>query len=390
MSEVQLNKGQEEAYSKLIDFMFNTEKYFILSGMPGTGKSTLINLIENKLLQMYQDTCKCVDMVPEYHGVSVTATTNSAADNLSSTSRTIFSYLNLIVRNRKLEQRSKPYSKGEIIIIDEYTMLDDEAWQYVEKLDGCKIILVGDKDQLLAVSGMSPAIRRLPINYELTEIMRTESTDILKVVHAFKALVNNEEPEELDLNNLTDVDCISPEEFDELICDPDFSFVNSRIITHTNQKSIECNQFIRAARGLPEHFTVGETVSNNSYRAIGNRSFKTDGEFKILEVNPVITSDLSEDGATPLNTYTVRHAGGTDTVIHGPDKYKHFDLRSRYSSTVYKAQGRSFETIYIDLTGFPDNLTREVLVRSLYVGASRARKKVVFIGELSERLQDKL
>jgi ATP-dependent exoDNAse (exonuclease V) alpha subunit len=109
-----------------------------------------------------------------------------------------------------------------------------------------------------------------------------------------------------------------------------------------------------------------------------------------LEVNPVICKDLSENGIDPLNTYTVRHAGGTDIVIHGPDKYKHFDLRSRYSSTVYKAQGRSFETIYIDLTGFPDNITRDVLVRSLYVGASRARKKVVFIGELSERLQDKL
>ena len=390
MSEVQLNEGQEEAYSKLIDFMFSTEKYFILSGMPGTGKSTLINLIENKLLKMYQDTCECVGMKPKYDNVAVTATTNSAADNLSATSRTIFSYLNLIVRNRKLEQRSKPYCKGDIIIIDEYTMLDDEAWKFVERLDGCKIILVGDKDQLLAVSGMSPAIRRLPINYELTEIMRTESTDILKVVHAFKALVNNEDPEELDLNNLSDVECISPEDFDKLICDPNFSFVDSRIITHTNQKSIECNQFIRAARGLPEHFTVGETVSNNSYRAMGNRSFKTDGEFQILEVNPVICQDLSEDGVTPLNTYTVRHAGGIYTVIHGPDKYRHFDLRSRYSSTVYKAQGRSFETIYIDLTGFPENISREVLVRSLYVGASRARKKVVFIGELSERLQDKL
>lgn len=390
MSEVLLNEGQEEAYNKLVDFMFNTEKYFILSGMPGTGKSTLINLIENKLLDMYLDTCKCVGMKPKYDNVAVTATTNSAADNLSATSRTIFSYLNLIVRNRKLEQRSKPYSNGDIIIIDEYTMLDDEAWKYVEQLNGCKIILVGDKDQLLAVSGMSPAIRRMPIDFELTEIMRTESTDILKVVHAFKALVNNEDPEELDLNNLTDVECISPEEFDKLICDPNFSFVDSRIITHTNQKSIECNQFIRAARGLPEHFTVGETVSNNSYRAIGNRSFKTDGEFQILEVNPIIYKDLPENGEGYLNTYTVRHAGGIDTVIHGPDKYKHFDLRSRYSSTVYKAQGRSFETIYIDLTGFPENISREVLVRSLYVGASRARKKVVFIGELSERLQDKL
>lgn len=390
MSEVQLNKGQEEAYSKLIEFMFSTEKYFILSGMPGTGKSTLINLIENKLLKMYQDTCACIGMEPKYDSVSVTATTNSAADNLSSTSRTIFSYLNLIVRNRKLEQRSKPHTKGEVIIIDEYTMLDDEAWKYVEKLDGCKVILVGDKDQLLAVSGMSPAIRRLPINYELTEIMRTESTDILKVVRAFKALVNNEDPEELDLNNLTDVECISPEDFDELICDPNFSFVDSRIITHTNQKSIECNQFIRAARGLPEHFTVGETVSNNSYRAIGNCSFKTDSEFQILEVNPVIYKGLTEEGVDQLNTYKVRHAGGTNIIIHGPDKYRHFDLRSRYSSTVYKAQGRSFETIYIDLTGFPENISREVLVRSLYVGASRARKKVVFIGELSERLQDKL
>ena len=62
------------------------------------------------------------------------------------------------------------------------------------------------------------------------------------------------------------------------------------------------------------------------------------------------------------------------------------DLRPIHSSTVHKAQGSTYQTVYVDLTDIGRNTRKDVLLRLLYVALTRSRGDVVVTGELPGRL----
>jgi len=66
-------------------------------------------------------------------------------------------------------------------------------------------------------------------------------------------------------------------------------------------------------------------------------------------------------------------------------KDKMLDLRQRDASTVYKAQGSSLDTVFIDVSNLSRSPNPSQAARMLYVAGSRARKHIVFYGELAER-----
>src|SRR5690554_2658823 len=280
--------------------------------------------------------------------------------------------------------RQPDHLSNSILIIDEYTLIDHVLFKFIDE-HAKKVILVGDADQLLAVKGLAPALKQRDPDHILDIPERTKSPDILKIVNTFKDYVHEvPDPDPIDLTGMVDVEAISEEEFIALVTDPTMSFADSRILTHTNAEVIAINQAIRQARGLPEHFIAGERVILNKYVRQGKKNFKTDSEYVVL--------DHFEDETTSVvyGCYKIQDQWGDIhyapySVISAENempKTELFDLRSLYSSTVYKAQGRSVDTVYLHLSGFPNNVTRSVLMRSLYVGASRARKKLVFVGDL--------
>lgn len=399
-----LNSSQEEGYSKILSFLLSDDKYFILSGGPGTGKSTLINYMSENLLESYKKFAQVLGSKYLQDNLTITATTNSAVDSLKETINTnpittIHSCMGLVVDNGKLKMvRAPTHLKSSILIIDEYTLIDRELFKFIDDY-ALKVILVGDADQLLAVKGLAPPLRQRAPDHILDIPERTKSENILKVVEAFKGLVlNTGEPVELDLQGMADVRSISEEEFISLVEDPTTSFENSRIITHTNNEVIAINQAIRQARGLPEHFIAGERVILNKYVRLRNHYFTTDSEYVVLDHLVDSPHNLLSKSYNLCARYKIQDQWGTVfTVpykiiqINDPqNKEVLFDLRALYSSTVYKAQGRSVDTVYLHLSGFPNNISRSVLTRALYVGASRARKELVFVGDLPPTLLDKL
>ena len=397
--KIELNSCQQEAYEKILAFLVSDEKYFILSGRPGYGKSTLINYIANDdILNKTHKILRALNSDKIYNGIVMCATTNSAADNLQNCS-TIHSALRLVPKDDGgLRQLHESSLKGNVVILDEYTLVDYELFKYLDS-GTSKVILVGDRDQLLAVKGMVPSLKNREPDHELSIPMRTEKEDILKITNTFRNLVRGEgEAEAIDTSACENVFHLSNEEFEDLIKDPSYDFNNSRIITHTNQKAISINQAIRKARGYPKQFVPGETITNNSYRRRGNTNYNTDSEYTVqrFSITRLMLSDYTE---VDVDTYAVLDSyGNPDILSHYPDDIKLkkmglvtlFDLRAQYCSTIYKAQGRSFDDVYIDLSGFANNISRSALVRSLYVGVSRARNRVFFIGDLSQTLLDKL
>ena len=66
------------------------------------------------------------------------------------------------------------------------------------------------------------------------------------------------------------------------------------------------------------------------------------------------------------------------------------DLRSQYASTVHKAQGSSYDKVFIDLDDIGRCNIASDVARMLYVAISRAKKKVILSGTLPEKYRSKI
>jgi hypothetical protein len=61
------------------------------------------------------------------------------------------------------------------------------------------------------------------------------------------------------------------------------------------------------------------------------------------------------------------------------------DLRPRDAATVHKAQGSTYDTVFIDLTNLSTCRDPKMAARLLYVAFSRAKKRVVMWGNLASK-----
>jgi len=63
-------------------------------------------------------------------------------------------------------------------------------------------------------------------------------------------------------------------------------------------------------------------------------------------------------------------------------KNEYPDIRPRDACTVYKSQGSTYDTAFIDLGDIGGCNRPDIVLRMLYVAVSRARTRVVFYGDL--------
>ena len=118
-----------------------------------------------------------------------------------------------------------------------------------------------------------------------------------------------------------------------------------------------------------------------------------DEEFPI-QCNPIwLTSTLVPDGALLYMPKDRTYLAQLKKYFKREKMWSHFffinntfpDLRPRDACTVYKAQGSTLESVFIDLTDISSNGVADTVARLLYVAASRATDKVYFFGELAPK-----
>ena len=127
-----LNQGQKEAAEAFFEFLFDPNANgFIVSGPAGVGKTYWMGYIIDIIMPRYLETCKLIGIDPDYEGVTMTATTNKAAEVLEHatgrTTQTIHSFLNLTIYedyengNTKLNKNPRTWvvHSNKIIFIDE-------------------------------------------------------------------------------------------------------------------------------------------------------------------------------------------------------------------------------------------------------------------------------
>lgn len=190
-----LNQGQQAAADGFFNFLFSKDNELIISGPGGVGKTFLMGHLIDQVMPRYHESCQLLGIRPDYHGVTMTATTNKAAEVLGKSTRrptsTVHSFLNLLLKedystgiSRLVRSPGWQVHQGLIVFVDECSMIDGALAVHLrEGLLRCKIVYVGDHCQLAPVADtISPIYKKNLPFFELTEPMRNAEQPVLLAV----------------------------------------------------------------------------------------------------------------------------------------------------------------------------------------------------------------
>ena len=427
-----LNQGQQDAAKKLFHFVVSDKKEFCLSGPAGVGKTHMLKYIVDNILTEYTNSCKLLNLPQTLKNYAITATTNKAADVLSLATnlptQTIHSYLNLMVYNdyengKTKIGKTKSWMKisNTIVFVDEASMIDPILHKFIHETldDTCKIIYIGDHCQMAPVfHKISPIYDNPPMFVELTEPVRNANQPRLKdlcdqlrtTVQTGKFAPIREFPGVIDYVDDDQMKDILHTKF----LDED---INSRILCFTNSRVHEFNHYIRGVRGYADTYQKDEILINNLAMVEGKPSLSVDQMVKIDRITQPPTTMLIDDSdpnsqmgyykailtnpdgyhkvfqkevmiPTDQNQYTQlinRFKNQKNWRRYFYLKNYYCDLRQKDASTVYKAQGSTYDSVVIDLGNISECRDYDQVARMLYVAASRASNRIYLFGKLASR-----
>lgn len=414
-TEITLTQGQQAALDGFAGFLANPEEsVFVFEGYAGTGKSTLIETLLDRLPKMLTMAKLVSPRVPDYE-VKLTATTNKAADNFAQITgkevTTVQSYLGLRVqtdyqtRETKLVMGTYKEKHNTLLFIDEASYVDPALLTWIFKLmKNSKVVFIGDPAQLTPVK-----LNRAPVfdaNFptaRLTEVVRQAAGNpILDLATKLRETVTNGQffsfsPDGQYIRHLTR-DAYDNEILKEFTR-PDWRSRDSKVLAWTNRRVIEYNTAIRNhCKGSPE-IQAGDYVTCNKYFMYpqSKQSIKTD---ETVLVNAV--SDPIYQYGVKGRYYTVENrikAFCPDRLEDKIDRIKQakseddydtlekidtewIDLRAMFACTINKSQGSTYDRVYIDLDDLKRCNSGNQIARMLYVATTRARHQVFFTGDL--------
>lgn len=365
----------------------------ILTGGPGTGKTTTLNAIITILKNNGQK-------------VFLAAPTGRAAQRMSEVTgceaKTIHRLLEVgwDREDRPIfKKNEKNLLNCDALIVDEVSMVDTVIFDsLIRALPlGCRLILVGDSDQLPSVgagnvladltgSGIMPVVA-------LKEIFR-QSMESLIVTNAHK-IVNGEYPvldrhdrdffflSELTAEGITKTvtDLFSrrlpnsygytPFEDIQVLCPGRKGILGANELNKKLQAAVNPKK-----DGKPE-FTVGTTVFRLGDKVMQMKNnyditfYKDDGEVG----QGIFNGDIGRLEEINRSAKNMKIRFDDKVAIYDMDSAQELDLA--YATTVHKSQGNEFEAVIIPMfRGAPQLCYRNLL----YTAVTRAKKLMILVG----------
>lgn len=364
----------------------------ILTGGPGTGKTTTVNGI----LELFKK---------DGLEVALTAPTGRAAKRMSDITgrpaKTIHRLLEVEWGDGDKAEFSRDMQNPldvDAVIVDELSMVDVTVFSAL--LDalplGCRLIMVGDSDQLppvgagnvladLIASGLLPVVA-------LTEVFR-QAMESLIVMNAHR-IVGGEMP----VLDRTDSDCF---------------FMNRPNPTACAATVVElCTKRLPAAYGYDPFNDIqvlcpsrkgelGTMNLNRGLQAVLNPPDRTKDEFnragtvfrtgdKVMQIKnnyDIVWSRGGDEGTGVFNgdigLLTEINTKGSYMKIQFDDRLATYpfentaELELAYACTVHKSQGSEFEAVVLPLCHTVPQLSYRNL---LYTAVTRAKSKLVIVG----------
>lgn len=370
-----------------------SSRIMVLTGGPGTGKTTTVNAI----LSLYE---------ASYDRVALCAPTGRAAKRMSELTghkaSTIHRLLEVDYTSGTLRfiHNAKNLLKCDVVILDEVSMVDVKLFQALLAAlrPSCRIVLVGDADQLPSVgpgnilgeilrAGTLPTVR-------LNEVFRQAGESL--IVRNAHRIVNGEMPQSGGKND----DFFMIESVglacQRLVCDlvttrlpQAYGFDPVRdiqVLCPTKvgpTGSVELNRRLQELLNPPKPGKpqVGSSDGGRVLR-LGDKVMQIKNDYDITyERNGAEAGVGAYNGDMGIVT-AVDTENRTVTVQMDDRRYTYTadqlnELEPAYAVTVHKSQGSEFPAVVLPVADIPARLCYRNL---LYTGVTRARKLCVLAG----------
>ena len=400
-TDIILSEKQKEAIRAI-----NDNNVTIITGGPGTGKTTIIKSI----IEIYKQ---------KKYKIVLCAPTGRAAKRMTETTGEEASTLHRLLEIGKVDEESlfkkdNEYQgapiDGDIIIVDEVSMVDMFIMSYL--LDciykGTKLILVGDCDQLPSVGPGSVlkdliASERI-VTVHLDKIFRQAAKSKIIVnahrVNNGKKFISKEDPE-MEEDSKQDFFFIKENNQEKVLeqvlslCNGrlkkfgDYDFFESiQVLSPTKKGLLGTKEMNKALQEELNPHREGE-AEKNSMGAI----FRIGDRIMQIKNNYDMYWEKKNEGEVEVGNGVFNGETGTILNINEKEKnicvkfdddkyvwYEFNDLEQiehSYCITIHKAQGSEFDVVIMIVPqAAPMLLTRNLL----YTGLTRAKKLLIVIG----------
>lgn len=383
------------------------EPVCVVTGLPGTGKTTLLKVVSKML----------VDLSVQ---VLLIAPTGIAAKRMS-----IVTGLPAMTIHRAFGAKSKSHLQEEaaagyggtffdededmgeedlgewayspshphsadVVFIDEASMVDAHLLYriLVSTKPSCRLVFIGDVDQLPSV-GPGQVLSNLiqsklfPV-VSLREVFRQH--DQSGIIRASHAIVRGEVP---DLEEVGKDFVFVPLDSEDDVLDALLQIVAAlfkkkaefQVLSPRHGGTLGVSNLNESLRSLlnPKQASLAEIKVGNRYLRQGDRIMITKNDYTLEAYNGDVgkISSIQRSGSHPFVELKL-YGSAISSLAVPMDKVNL--LRLAYAMTVHKSQGQEYENILIPwVRGFSQQLVRNLL----YTAITRAKKKVYLIGHFA-------
>lgn len=375
---------------------------FILTGGPGTGKTTVLDAIVKIFAQKNDLSLDEKDYSRDAFPIKLAAPTGRAAKRMNEMTHlptsTIHRLLGLTADDHLTEEKNDHQLSGDLLIIDEMSMVDTWlAYQLLQAIPpGMKVILVGDKDQLPSV-GPGQVLRDLIesgliAQTELQEIYRQEdeSTIISLAYHIKNGQLPNDFLQQKKDRNFFRA---TKEKIVPLITqivgkalDKGYTVGDIQVLApmYRGEAGIdELNKHLQEVFNPSAPHRKEVNYMNDAYR-IGDKVLHlvNDPERNVFNGDIGLITGISKASENELKTdQLIIDFDGTEITLLRSD-WNHITLA--YCCSIHKAQGSEYPIVILPMVSYYSRMLKKDL---LYTAVTRASQSLILCGEIQAYMQ---
>lgn len=363
----------------------------VLTGGPGTGKTTTLNAIISLLEESGAK-------------IALAAPTGRAAKRMSELCGREAKTIHRLLEVEWGENDKQTFKRNErnpleynCIVVDELSMMDIGLFDALLKAMtvNCRLILVGDVDQLPSVgagnvlndiieSGMVPVIRLKKVfrqaqkSYIVTNAHRIIAGEMPKVAKADSDffVTDSKEPDKLIASlyceRLPKVYGFNPE--------------NTQVLCPSRKRrtgTVNINNLLQSIINPENKMTKREIQRKGFIMREGDKVMQIKNNYDVIwtknngeQGTGVFNGDIGVLEAIDKVTSTVTVKFDDKTAVFTGEEIE--DIELAYATTVHKSQGSEFDCVILPVCDIPPQLKYRNL---LYTAVTRAKKLLVIIGK---------
>ena len=352
-------------------------KVSVITGGPGTGKSTILKVI----LQIYGALST---------KIMLAAPTGRAAQRMTEATgieaRTIHRLLEVDMRRNGFKKNEKDPLDCDLLVLDEVSMVDLLLFNHLLKAipRGCKLLLVGDGNQLPSV-GAGSVLKDI-IHSDVIPVVRL--TDIFRQARESKIIANAHRiihGEKIDFPNAPDDDMFFiQKETREEIRDTIVSLVQRRLPQKYRVSPFDDIQVLapmnRGVVGVGNLNTVlQEAINPNTVQVVRGAKSIRQGD-KVMQIRNNYDKDVFNGDIgivreiRPEEQEVIVDMDGTAVTY---DFSELDELVLAYTISIHKSQGAEYPVVIIPVTTNHYIMLQRNLI---YTGVTRGKRLVILVG----------